>query len=294
VERTVGHYRRVRLTDGRVRNTWQLPADAQIEAPLGEVDPEVAILGFRSAVGPKATVLNYACHATCRGDGRWSANYPGALAGSVGPAIGLSPEAVVYTAGAAANTNPTIEDPTACGETLARAVAPAWPTIDWRGRGSLVVRERAVTLPHRRVDRFPYEHVDAVWNNHSSPLGFALALKYYADEYVKLLRRGPVDEDTTLQVLALDEVALVAIPGELFVELGREIKQRSPFPRTLIVTLANDWIGYLPHRAAFEEGGYETIYASQSRLAPEAGEVLVEAATALLKEAARQSGALGK
>ena len=79
-------------------------------------------------------------------------------------------------------------------------------------------------------------------------------------------------------------VALVAIPGELFVELGREIERRSPFACTVIVTLANDWVGYQPHRRAFDEGGYETLYASQSRLAPEAGELVVEAAVRLLVE----------
>ncbi|HEY3080671.1 MAG TPA: hypothetical protein VGM69_12320 [Chloroflexota bacterium] len=91
-------------------------------------------------------------------------------------------------------------------------------------------------------------------------------------------------------MIALDDVALVAIPGELFVELGREIERRSPFPLTLLVTLANDWVGYIPHREAFDEGGYETIFASQSRLAPEAGETVVEAAVALLQEAAAVRG----
>jgi neutral ceramidase len=285
-ENTVGHYRRVRLTDGRVRNTWQLPPNAEIAGPLGETDPDLAILAFRTTAGPQSMVLNYACHATCRGDGRWSANYPGALAAHVGQALGLASEHVLYTAGAAANTNPRIEDAGEFGATLARVVPPVWPTIDWRDSGRIVVRERLLSLPHRQVDRFPFAHVEEVWDNRGSPLGFALSLKYYADEYVKLLRRGPVPEETELQVLALDDVAFVAIPGELFIELGREIKRNSPFRRTVIVTLANDWVGYIPHRAAFEEGGYETIYASQSRLAPEAGDLVVGAALDLLREAA--------
>jgi hypothetical protein len=285
-ERTVGHYRRVRLKDGRVRNTWQLPPGAEIAGPLGETDPDLTTLAFRTAQTPKALVLNYACHATCRGDGRWSANYPGALAANVGPALGIAPEQILYTAGAAANTNPLIEDASEFGATLARVVPPVWPSIEWRSSGRIVVREKLLSLPHRQVDRFPFAHVEEVWNNRGGPLGFALSLKYYANEYARLVRRGQGPEETALQVLALDDVALIAIPGELFVELGREIKQRSPFRTTVIVTLANDWVGYIPHRAAFEEGGYETIYASQSRLAPEAGELVVEASLDLLREAA--------
>jgi neutral ceramidase len=285
-ERTVGHYRRVRLKDGRVRNTWQLPADAEIAGPLGEIDPELSILAFRSGQGPRAAVLNFACHATCSGDGRWSSNYPGALSARVGADLGIPPEQVLYTAGAAANTNPVVLDPFEFGATLAKVVPPVWPSIAWQTGGRLVIREKSISLPHRQVDRFPFTHVEDVWNNRGSRLGFALSLKYYADEYARLTRRGPVPEETVLQVLALDDVAMVAIPGELFVELGREIKRRSPFRSTQIVTLANDWVGYIPHRAAFEEGGYETIYASQSRLAPEAGDLVVESAVDLLREAA--------
>jgi hypothetical protein len=91
------------------------------------------------------------------------------------------------------------------------------------------------------------------------------------------------------KALVLDDVAPVAIRGEHFVEYGPEIKHTSPFPRTLIVTLATEWIGYIPHRTAFEGGGYEKIYASHSRHDPEAREMAVEAVTTILQEAARPS-----
>lgn len=115
-------------------------------------------------------------------------------------------------------------------------------------------------------------------------LNFARVVKYYADEYAKLVERGPVPVETAIQVIALGDVAFVAIPGELFVELGREIQRRSPFAHTVVVTQANDWAGYIPHRAAFDEGGYEVIFASQSRFAPEAGDLVVDAAVALLED----------
>jgi hypothetical protein len=76
-------------------------------------------------------------------------------------------------------------------------------------------------------------------------------------------------------------VAFVGIPGELFVELGKDIKKRSPFPYTFIVELANDSIGYIPTRAAYEQGSYEP---TSSRMAPGAGEAIVEKALSLLRE----------
>jgi len=275
-----------------MRNTWQLPDEHGRLTPLGEIDPDLPILGFRAGQSLRGLVLNYSCHATCAGDGRWSANYPGYLAASLASTLGVDPGRVLYTPGAAANTNPTeaYRDAADFGAKLASAVVTALPEIAWRSEGRLVARERGLTLPPRRVEEFPYEQVEAVWRNRGGELGFALALRYYAEEYVRLVGRGPVPDETALQVIALDDVALVAIPGELFVELGREIERRSPFRLTLLVTLANDWVGYIPHREAFDEGGYETIFASQSRLAPEAGETVVEAAVALLQEAAAARG----
>ncbi len=72
-----------------------------------------------------------------------------------------------------------------------------------------------------------------------------------------------------------NEVAVVGVPGEVFVELGLAIKEASPFPVTLIVELTNVHIAYVPTRKAFAEGGYETL---NSRLAPGGGELLVASA----------------
>ena len=67
--------------------------------------------------------------------------------------------------------------------------------------------------------------------------------------------------------------------GEMFVELGLAIKAASPFPRTLIVELANGAIGYIPNASAYAEGNYEVISA---RCAKGSGEMLVESALRLL------------
>jgi neutral ceramidase len=87
-----------------------------------------------------------------------------------------------------------------------------------------------------------------------------------------------------VQVLAIGDAALVGIPGELFVEFGLEIKQRSPFAHTYVAGLANGCVGYLPTRRAFQAGGYETRLARSSKLTPEAGERLTAVALDLLHE----------
>ena len=85
---------------------------------------------------------------------------------------------------------------------------------------------------------------------------------------------------TEVQALALGaDLAVVGLPGEVFAELGLAVRERSPFRHTLVLGLANEAIGYVPTRRAFDEGGYEP---TSSRLQPGGGERLVDEALALL------------
>jgi len=76
-------------------------------------------------------------------------------------------------------------------------------------------------------------------------------------------------------------VAVVGLPGEVFVDLGLAIKRASPFATTLVVELCNDAPGYIPTRKAFAEGSYETV---NSRVETGGGEKMVETAVRLLNE----------
>ena len=96
------------------------------------------------------------------------------------------------------------------------------------------------------------------------------------------LAEGWTGETKTTEVQALaigDDLAIVGLPGEVFVELGLALRERSPFRHTLVLGLANEAIGYVPTRRAFDEGGYEP---TSSRLQPGGGERLVDEALALL------------
>jgi hypothetical protein len=85
-----------------------------------------------------------------------------------------------------------------------------------------------------------------------------------------------------VQVICLgQDVAIVALPGEVFVDLALAIKNASPFAVTQVIELANDSIGYVPTRRACAEGGYETV---NCRLEPGGGEMAVRAAVRLLEQ----------
>lgn len=75
-----------------------------------------------------------------------------------------------------------------------------------------------------------------------------------------------------LQGIRINDALFVAVPAEVFVEIGLRIKANAS-SRMFIVGIANGYIGYLPTAAAYEVGGYEVV---SSKCRPEAEEVLVE------------------
>lgn len=108
-------------------------------------------------------------------------------------------------------------------------------------------------------------------------------LRTYADEVLKLSQM-PDERTTEVQVMCIGDFALVALPGEIFVEFGLAIKAESPFARTAVVSLANDYIGYIPTLEAFSQGGYETWAARSAWSAPGTGERMVKETLARLQQ----------
>jgi len=95
-------------------------------------------------------------------------------------------------------------------------------------------------------------------------------------------QKGKVTYHLDVQVFRLsNNIAIVTLPGEMFVEHGLTIKNFSPFDNTFVVELANNTISYVPNKTAFSQGGYEV---ENSRLAPGGGEMLAAAAIQMLKE----------
>lgn len=77
-----------------------------------------------------------------------------------------------------------------------------------------------------------------------------------------------------------DECALVALPGEFFVETGNAIRAAVGLPHVLIAGYANGMIGYVPTKEAFELAGYEV---GRADFEPDAEQAITEAAVAAVR-----------
>lgn len=104
----------------------------------------------------------------------------------------------------------------------------------------------------------------------------------YARETV-LLSEMAATRTLRLQALALgDELALTAIPCEVYGSTGLAIKAGSGFPVTMNVGLANGYEGYLPPEEQFALGGYTTWRARSSCLEEGAEAVVTRKVLGLL------------
>jgi hypothetical protein len=83
-----------------------------------------------------------------------------------------------------------------------------------------------------------------------------------------------------LQGVRIGDAVFVAVPAEVFVEIGLKVKQEAPH-RVFVVGIANGYIGYLPTREAHSAGGYEVV---SSKCRPEAADVLVESVVDLTQQ----------
>ena len=79
----------------------------------------------------------------------------------------------------------------------------------------------------------------------------------YARETI-LLAMYPPKVKLVLQAIRIGELGIAADPCETFVEIGLELKKRSPLRPTCTIELANGYNGYLPTPEQHALGGYET------------------------------------
>ncbi|HTF30839.1 MAG TPA: hypothetical protein VK625_18420, partial [Flavitalea sp.] len=67
---------------------------------------------------------------------------------------------------------------------------------------------------------------------------------------------GP-EVELRLTALKIGDLVLSGVSGELFTEIGMEVKKRSPYANTFIVTHCNGSNGYICTDSAHPVGGYE-------------------------------------
>ena len=280
-EFNIGFNRRVVMRDGTARTHGRFsdPDALCFESPI---DPEVAVVGVRSADGALlGALVNFACHPTHHGsEGKLSAGWPGVLARTMkqrGCPVTMFLQGAagnVHTANPATGENKSKEE---AGAILAGDVAAALDEMEFTSDVTLCSCSKVIDLPRR-------EPTD------EQVRGAAFGAQRFIDsaiydrmipQLVERYRESPT-EPAEVQAFFLNDTVIVAVPAEYFAEYALRIKQAAWPKRALVVACANGMLGYVPTREAFDRGGYETTFGPPSRMAPETGDILADAVIDLI------------
>jgi hypothetical protein len=282
--------RRYVMRDGKVvTNPGFLNSD--IVNAVGPINPRLSVLTAETENGERImTWVNYGLHQDTVGGDWISADYSYYLGRMLSTFEG-SDMTTVFTIGAAADVNhwdvcrpgPQRGVATArrIGEVLGAGVLKAYAHLEPAGSSRICAMSSTLAL---RLQSITPEDIEKATKILSVPaatdVDFTLD-RVWAFKVMKIHDGNSPNLDAEVQVLTMGDQAFVGIPGELFSELGMEVIEKSPFPSTYIVQLANQNIGYIPTKKAFEEGGYEPTCAT---IAPGGGELIVQKALNLLNQ----------
>jgi hypothetical protein len=290
-EDSINFNRRFFMKDGSVGwNPGKL--NPNIVKPAGPIDPDVAVIYFESAAGePLATYLNFALHLDTVGGQEISSDYPATTATILGKVKGPG-MLTLFTNGACGNINHIDvktgrpqkghEEAARIGTVLAGEAIKTYSRLQPMNPAALKVRSRTLQLQPAALQDGDVARAEAFMKDIEAGKNVKFLDTVFAFKALETAERKGKPLDAEVQVITLGrEIAWVALPGEIFTELGMAIKRASPFPMTIIAELAHGPVTYIPNEAAAPQGNYEVV---TSRVATGSGERLVQAAEELLKE----------
>jgi hypothetical protein len=282
-ESSVGQNSRLLLADNSI--FWIGPRDDALR-PTGPFDPELPVLAFRDSAGRlRALLFNHSTHTIgIRKPGR-SPSFYGLAAQELEDELG---GIVCFLEGASGSTHNLSLPASEAALRIKNAVRAALAQAEPRPVTRLAALKRRFAYKVRHFDDAKEEAaVTQYCKKRAGDRADGIIEVFRRQRQVLAPHQGE-ERTTWLQVLVIGDVALVGVPAEFFTQLGQDIKRRSPFRYTYVVELANDWIGYLPDRKAFELGGYQTWTGLHSFAAPGTGEDVVAEAVRMLRELAEQ------
>jgi neutral ceramidase len=312
-EPTVSFNRRSVMRDGSVK-TWISHDNPDVVRAAGPIDPQIELLAIRDETGLTRGVLsNFALHLDTVGGAKWSADYPFFIEQTLRKGLGSEVISIFGTGccGDINHVNPKSRERNKAdfiGNAIGESIQRELGHLKRLERTNLVTGSRIVKLPLH--DATMDEVARSIQILQAAQRKEKIEFLDHVTSYKKLMldhfrHREPhantiehitwglsrslagIGESIPVEVNVItlgQDVAIVCLPGEVFVELGLAIKQGSPFRTTLVIELSNcvETI-YVPTRAAYAGGSYEV---TNSAVQAGSGEILVETALSLLREAA--------
>jgi putative membrane-bound dehydrogenase-like protein len=262
--------------------------------PAGPVDPQLFVLSAVAAHdgAPICVLANFSMHYFGAGAG-FSADYFGEVARSLETSIALASgrpgqELVgIMSQGTSGDLHwmdygmskrDITRQQYAAG--VAEKVLAAWRGIEHRSDVTLSMAEARIQLRRRTPDPARLEWAASL-NQQRGDQPPRNQPEVYAQQ-ASWIHEHPQTE-VVLQALRIGDLAITALPNEVFGITGLKLKAQSPLEDTFNLELANGAEGYIPPPEQHRLGGYTTWPARTAGLEVEAEPKIVEAVLSLLE-----------
>jgi neutral ceramidase len=278
---------------------WMNPPRGALIRPAGQVDSEVFVVSAQGTDGTPIFLLgNYGLHYVGGVPrGHISADYFGYFSEQVKQLIARPDQQPAFVGlmsnGTSGDVNavnfqgerkryPIYGRMREIGHSLAGNAKQVYDRLKFTGKAPIAVAFREITLGVRKPDakRLAWARETIA---QAKPTARPPRNVIYAREAIGL-SKYPDQVKIILQAFRIGDLAIAAIPNEVFAETGLQIKADSPFKDTFVIELANGYSGYLPTPQQHEWGGYETWPARSSLLEVQAEVKIRETVLALLKQ----------
>lgn len=260
-------------TDKAVMNPGR--GNPGISKAAGPTDPEIAFLSVQSAGGrPIALLANYSLHYVGGGRaGAISADYFGMFSARIEELLGADdtdpPFVGILSNGSSGDINninwlqksqekfAPYEKMRQVAELVAQAVHTAHRQVEFHDWVRLGAIRKEQTLAVRKPTEQQMDYAHKILDKPDDAKPYHQHEKVYARRTIQM-NESPDEVSVVLQTFRIGDLGVCAIPFEVFVEIGLELKAKSPFEQTFTISHANGTYGYLPTVEQHKLGGYET------------------------------------
>ncbi len=275
----ISYVRRCRMKDGSVRTNPGI-MNPDIAHPLGTPDVETQLLIIKREGKKEIGIVNFQMHADTIGGELISADYPKFVRDIYEKNI---PDSLcMYINGPEGNIGGTnfhvpLEEyvfgytkTKYIGKKIAMSVLSNYELAREIKADGIRFAKKIITVRHNKgkpeevpeaialVKKYRELGTEGALPNVKGMLRTEMIAKACRIERMEKL---PDTYDLPITALAVGDVVFAGFPGEPFVEVGKEVKAKSPFELTIPVCCANGYEGYYPVKSAYDEGGYEVLTA---------------------------------
>ncbi len=256
---------------------------------LGKTDSELSLIKVERGGRPIGAIINYALHQDSAGGVTgYTGDYSSTLSEELKREYGNDFVSlfVIGTAGDINHVNNDIKTELdegwdyhvhmKIGKTLAEGAKAAFEN-SIPSSGKISCKKEKLLLKKRVIDK-------------TEPDALEKALRKMLDEsfgelrirnFVYYYSTNETDsEELYVQTIRIGDMAIYALPGEVYVNYGLEIKERSPTSKNIVIQLCNSYCGYIPSKEAFADNSvlYESSLCFHSCMEPDAGKKIVNKA----------------